>query len=178
MKTFLEIGSCDFDTLSYLSHHGWRGVVLEPIAEYFNNLKFESNIQYFNVAIASTDGKSMMYTPTDRLKNLDSDFRGMSTFMNPINDYESTQVEVSTMCFDTLFKITNITELDYLKIDVEGYDGIVLEMFPWHEVKPKYIKFESKHLELVGTLNKTLTLLRSHGYHLEVDGDNTYAILL
>ena len=180
MKTFLEIGSCDFDTLSYLSQHGWKGVILEPIPEYYNNLQFEKNIQYFNVAIYESDGRVMMTTPIDELKELDSDFRGMSTILGTMGPcrYESTQIKVDTMCFDTLFKLTNITELDYLKIDVEGYDGEVLKMFPWDKVKPKYIKFESEHLKSMGILGESITLLKSHGYHVEIDDRNTYAILL
>jgi hypothetical protein len=38
MKTFLEIGTCDFDTLNFLSDAGWRGVMVEPVKKYLNNV--------------------------------------------------------------------------------------------------------------------------------------------
>jgi len=179
MKTFLEIGSCDFDTLSHLSHYGWRGVILEPIPENFNNIKFEENVHYINAAIYPTDGITTMYTATKELKQADSDFKGMSTLLEGSNEILTEKVEVKTICFNTLFRVTNITEIDYLKIDTEGYDGEVLQMFPWDVCKPKYIKFESEHLSTMRVnLNDTLSLLHHHGYHTEVDKHNTYAIKL
>tara|TARA_R110000796_G_scaffold202696_2_gene318976 strand:- start:1713 stop:2261 length:549 start_codon:yes stop_codon:yes gene_type:complete len=182
MKTFLEIGSCDFDTLSYLSHYGWRGIILEPIPTYFNNLKFEENIHYINAAIYPTDGVTTMTCAEDDVVDRDHDFAGMSSVYNNTNPLLTKKVEVKTICFETLFKVTNITEIDYLKIDTEGYDGEVLQMFPWDICKPKYIKFESVHLHSQGPspifLEDTLKLVRSHGYHIEMGATDTYAIKL
>ena len=177
-KTFLEIGSCDFDTLSYMSFHGWNGVVMEPIPKYFNNIKFEENIHYVNAAIYPTDGLATMYMASDEVVEKDSDFKGMSTLLENSNVNLTIPIEVRTMCFDTLFKLTNIDEIDYLKIDTEGYDGEVLRMFPWHRCKPKYIKFESEHLVLNGWEADTMELLKVNGYHVEIDERNWYAIKL
>ena len=64
MKRFLEIGSCDFETLSYLADLGWNGIMIEPIPKYFENLVSSSthpNIYYINAAIDWNDGKRIMY---------------------------------------------------------------------------------------------------------------------
>ena len=78
------------------------------------------------------------------------------------------------MSFDTLLSTTGITQIDYLKIDTEGYDGKILQAFPWRKIKPAYIKFESKHIDV----RPILLLLEMEGYHCEVDSENTYAFKL
>ena len=45
MKTFIEIGACDFDTLVHLSDEGWQGIVVEPIREYYNNIERKPNVK-------------------------------------------------------------------------------------------------------------------------------------
>lgn len=171
MKTFLEIGSCDFDNLNYLSHYGWKGVIVEPIAKYLDNIIRLDNIQYINAAITDKDGISNMYVAPDHITQKDPDYKGMSTLYKNSNSNLTEVVEVKTMTFDTLFNITDITEIDYLKIDTEGYDGVILKSFPWDRIHPKYIKFESRHIDV----RPILLLLEMQGYHCEVDSENTYA---
>jgi FkbM family methyltransferase len=171
MKTFLEIGSCDFDNLNYLSHYGWKGVIVEPIAKYLDNIIRLDNVQYINAAITEKDGVSKMYTAPEDVTNKDPDFRGMSSLIKNSNDALTKVVEVKTMSFDTLLSVTGITQIDYLKIDTEGYDSVILKSFPWDLIQPKYIKFESRHIDV----RPTLLLLEMQGYHCEVDSENTYA---
>jgi len=180
MKTFVEIGSCDFDTLAPLSHYGWRGVILEPIKKYFNNLQIEENVYYVNAAIDWEDGVRTMWTANDDLVKRDKDYAGMSSFHKvdfklPTGEKVlTTPIEVQTISFKTLFGMTEIDHVDYLKIDTEGYDLEILKMFPWDKIKPSFIKFESKHIDV----DVAVELLEYHGYKCEVDTQNTYAIKL
>jgi len=174
MKTFVEIGSCDFDTLSHLSHHGWKGVIVEPIKKYFDNIPTERNIHYVNAAVSLTNGTATMWTAPDELTQQDPDFKGMSSLWEGSNDNLTIPVEVQTISFHTLFGMTGVTTIDYLKIDTEGYDYEILKMFPWDTIKPSFIKFESEHIDV----DMAVELLQSHGYHCEVDVRNTYAIKL
>ena len=32
MPFFIEVGTCDFDTLDQLARNGWSGIMVEPIA--------------------------------------------------------------------------------------------------------------------------------------------------
>lgn len=52
----------------------------------------------------------------------------------------------------TLIKKYNITSLQYLKIDAEGTDFQILMNWPFDMISPKYIQFESCHLD--GYVNK------------------------
>jgi FkbM family methyltransferase len=174
MKTFVEIGSCYFDTLVHLSDHGWRGVILEPVKKYFDKLEVKPNIHYVNAALDHTDGTRTMYMASDAVVKVDRDYAGMSTLVNKSSRVLTTEVEVQTICFKTLFGMTEVTEIDYLKIDTEGYDGEILKMFPWDSITPKFIKYESKHIDN----DEIVEMLQGYGYQCEVDRENTYAIKL
>ena len=174
MKTFVEIGSCDFDTLSYLSDYGWNGVIVEPHPTYFKNIPFKENIHYINAAVDWEDSTRKMWVAPELITIRDSDFKGMSTFLEEGNPALTEIIEVPTIRFNTLFEMTNVSKIDYLKIDTEGYDYEILKMFPWDVVKPSFIKFESEHIDV----DMAVELLQSHGYHCEVDTRNTYAIKL
>jgi FkbM family methyltransferase len=121
-----------------------------------------------------------MWTADEAVVNEDRDFSGMSSFYGDSfrfsnGDYVLTNpIDVRTITFKTLFGMTGITQVDYLKIDTEGYDLEVLKMFPWETMKPSFVKFESKHIDI----DAAVELLQGNGYHCEIDTHNTYAIKL
>lgn len=178
MKTFLEIGTCDFDTLNYLADRGWQGVQVEPIKKYQDNIERKEHVFYENSAIyyKDTDSLEMNIAPDDVVAE-DHDYAGMSSIMFDNNQKLSETITVNGITFETLFKKYNIQTVDLLKIDVEGYDWHVLSLFPYHITKPKYIQAECKHW---GGNDKPYmkALLVGHGYHVTLDHDNLYAILI
>ena len=53
---------------------------------------------------------------------------------------ESDRVNISTL--KIFCKNNNISKIDYLKIDTEGYDFFVLKGVPWSEIKPRVVLCE------------------------------------
>ena len=52
LKTFIEIGSCDFDTNMPLIESGeWLGVMVEPAPYYFKNLQSFVEKSKYNTAL-------------------------------------------------------------------------------------------------------------------------------
>ena len=173
MKTFLEIGTCDFDTLNHLSNDGWRGVIVEPIKKYLNNIPQLPNIHYLNYAVDWECGTRTMYLADDSIVSEDHDFAGMSSFY-PYSSVLTQELVVNTITFDKIYNMCNITEIDLLKIDTEGHDYEILQMLFRNPIKPKYIQAEIKHLNsTIGIVD----LLDLHGYHSTISGDNIFAIL-
>ena len=168
MKTFLEIGSCDFETLSYLADLGWNGIMIEPIPKYFENLVSSSthpNIYYINAAIDWNDGKRIMYMASkENIEKLPYSV-GMSSFF-PKPDILSEEIVVKTLTLDRVFEMCNVQSVEFLKIDTEGYDHEIIKMFPFDRFKPDYIKLEKEHMTDV-QLNETIKRLSSNGYHCE-----------
>jgi FkbM family methyltransferase len=150
-KFFIEIGTSDFDTLEPLASNGWSGIFVEPVKELLDNIPKHDNCIYENVAIAN-------YIGTTQIRFYDPEWaedwvRGVGTIVdrdrNVLNsntqwkEYERfSDVKVTTL--DKLLDKYNVTEIDYLKIDVEGNELIILEDYSW-KIKPKLIKFEYFH---------------------------------
>jgi FkbM family methyltransferase len=168
MKTFLEIGSCDFETLSYLADLGWNGIMIEPIPKYFENLVSASthpNIYYINAAIDWNDGERIMYVASkENIEKLPYAV-GMSSFF-PKPDKLSEKITVKTLSLKNVFEMCGVEHIDFLKIDTEGYDCEIIKMFPFETCKPDFVKVEKEHMS-EDQLRETITRLSTHGYHCE-----------
>lgn len=176
MKTFIEIGSCDFNTLNYLGDLNWKGVIIEPIKKYLDNLPQKPNIHYLNYAIDYTKGQRIMFVAEDEIVNEDRDFAGMSSFYQ-YNDSLTKEVLVNTISILDVIKMCDITDIDFLKIDTELHDYEILKMFPFDLISPKIIKVETRDgLTHLNTKIGIHNLLISNGYHIETDTDDTFAI--
>lgn len=170
MKTFLEIGTCDFRTLNYLSDYGWRGVIVEPVKKYLNNIEQKPNVHYLNYAVDVKSGTNTIRMAPEELVNQDYDYAGMSSLCST-NPLLSEEMVINTITFDKIIDLCDITQIDYLKIDTEGYDWVLLQVFPFHRVRPKFIQIESEHLGR----NEIDTYLSEMGYHTMGDSTETYA---
>lgn len=168
MKTFVEIGSCDFETLSYLAELGWKGVMVEPIPKYYQNLvtgPLHKNIYYINAAVDWHDGERTMFTADEETIQKIPYTVGMSSFF-PKPDILTDEVLVKTLTLDKIFEMCNVQSVEFLKIDAEGYDSEIIKMFPFDRFQPNYIKLEKEHMT-EDQLSETITLLSTNGYHVE-----------
>lgn len=176
MKTFIEIGSCDFRTLNSLSESGWRGVIVDPVKKYLDNLERKPNVAYENVAISDKRETVDFYQFKDDIVNRDYDFAGMST-MHPMsqNLHLMEKISVETITYRDLIERNGIERVDFLKIDTEGHDLTILKTVIFEgPLRPQVIKIEHKHCNL----NEMLDFLKEVGYYTEVEKDDIYAINL
>jgi FkbM family methyltransferase len=76
---------------------------------------------------------------------------------------------VDGVTFDTLFSKYNVTNVDLLQVDTEGYDKEILKMFPFERIKPSIIHFEHALGDSVMSVDDFLSvtkLLIGQGYKL------------
>ena len=173
MRTFLEVGTCDFRTLNELSDNGWRGVIVEPVKKYLNNIEQKPNIQYLNYAVDLENGTRVIKMMPDELIEQDHDFAGMSSFVNQ-NHRLTEELLVNTITFDRLIEFCDITELDILKIDTEGYDFTLLNSFPFDKIIPKYIQIEC----IEETFESFSNFLVERGYYIQRTSEDIIAYYL
>ena len=179
MKTFIEIGSCDFNTLNHLYYDGWQGIIVEPVKKYLDNLEKHPTIVYVNSALDTKNGERDLWMCPEKYFQKSRDFKGMSSFHRDIhhgsmageemlNDrgvpVHTEKIKVETITWDTLVEKYNIQWVDYLKIDTEGHDWEILKSIDLNKIKPKVIKVEHKHS---GKLREIVNYLHTHGYHVE-----------
>ena len=92
--------------------------------------------------------------------------------MLPFNTSHERTGSVTTVTLRDYFLEQGITHVDYLKIDAEGIDIMVLQGFPFESVRPSCIvcEFEDRKTQLfhIGTLADMAALLLARGYYVYI----------
>ena len=186
--SFIEIGTSDFDTLIESCSDEQYGLSIEPIKYYLDRLPNKPNVTKINAAVShSAEDLSIYYISDDKIKehNLPWWVRGSNSVNHPhpftikeIGEklyYELVTIDkVPTITWKMLLNEYDIEGIDYLKIDTEGYDHIILNDYldlakKYPQIMANKIKFEY-HPEVsnVNELDKLLFRLRD--YHVEQEG--------
>jgi len=159
LKYFVEIGTSDFDTLIPLAKKGWKGIFVEPVKYLLDNLERVDGCEYENVAISNYNGETTINYATDPKEQWvrgigyttqrKDDFipysyepsRPSNHFWNE-NFSNLTKKTVECMTLDTLLDKHNVKDIDFLKIDVEGMEYVILDTYSWR-IKPALMKIET-----------------------------------
>ena len=194
---FVQVGANDgvmADPLrNLITAHGWRGILLEPQPDLFEqlarNYREQPQLILKNVAIDKRDGEKMLYRARDdyfanfqRANELEW-VRGAASFDRsalegiPHIDGYIEEVPVQTLSFGTLFAQTDFGHVHLLQIDTEGFDYEVIKLFDVARRQPEILHFEHKMLS-ERDLNQCLKMLVKAGYLLtQIGGEDTLAYL-
>lgn len=191
---FVDIGCAYFSVSTDIFGTECNGLLIEPIEEYINVLPTGENIRKECCAISTFDGememnvvvrkKDLRYLPINEVVKYFTDFQymkrndfhtddGSSSFTDPIYILDKEKLEkrkVICSTLKTVFVKHDVTEIDYLKIDVEGYENIVLsqliELLDNGKLRiSKEIKFEYNKLSDLKELDQLSDLIcQKHGF--------------
>lgn len=161
---FIEIGTSNFDTLIQKSTDLTRGISVEPIKHYLDQLPNKKNVKKINCAISDNKIEkyvNIFYIPESVIlkKNLPNDLKGC----NSINEYHPAHKKlnlthlvkiekVRQMTISELLIENNVGSIEFLQLDTEGNDTkILIDLRSYLSDKsdyfhPNYIKFESNSL--------------------------------
>ena len=137
---FIEIGTSDFDTLIETSDDKTVGLSIEPIRYYLDRLPNKENVKKIEAAISDNDGFiEIYYIPDEKIQehNLKWWVRGSNSIGKPHpfalqelgEEFYNSIVKIEkvpTLSWKTLVEKEEIGSIDYLKIDTEGFDHIIL----------------------------------------------------
>jgi len=203
--TVIQVGANDGITHDpihkFIKRDGWGGVLLEPqryVFEEFLSRLHENNddLHVLNAAVGHKDGTATLY----KIGFSDSRWAtGLATFDRATLEkaFESGHVErrcakegtsipvqtarhiveekVEVICPSTLMERFDISRIDLLMIDTEGFDFEVVKMFDVAATSPGLIIFEHSHLS-ESAYGQCLELLNSNDYVTKKDGANTVAL--
>ena len=174
-----------FDVGANVGEHAWHFLeefdnpkiyAFEPIPEVFeilvSNTKHTERIEAIDTALGSSEGSSEMFVFRDRLP-VSSLLRNppFTTRFLDIDDAERVPVRVTTM--DAFARSRNITRIDFIKIDTEGFELEVLkgakELLANQSIRFVYCEFNtiSKRPGVGGgNLTEIDTFLAERGFDL------------
>lgn len=168
---YVDVGANmpDGDSVTKLFYEkGWRGINIEPIPSLHRKLaKGRPEDINLNVGIADKPG-------TLTFREYKGRYHGWSTFSSDIKSLASRKARpykdysVTIRTLRDIFKEYDVTDIDFLKVDVEGLEYEVLKSNDWTKWKPKIVIVEN-------TPGKWQTFILQKGYkEVFFDGLNRY----
>ena len=192
-----HIGNSHNDPIYFNNFNNKQLILIEPVPFLYNLLKhnymhkIENNkIKFLNIAVSNTDGNIELIAPSPN-----NDFNSYPFFLNQMvsytdkyikyynfsqrfPDFKFEKINVCCKRFNTIIIENNIKSIDYLIIDTEGHDFIILMDIDFNLIKPNKITFENCYIDDNGSkinYNILLNRLYSVGYTLlsETNEDTT-----
>lgn len=185
---FVEIGTCDYHTLLEGCSPNQRGISVEPIKEYLDRLPNKSNVTKVNVAISAENKMvDLFWVEPHNQEKFNLGFtKGWGTIIKPHKGHSDYQMMLKTgmlsnhkieaITWATLVDRCDIESVEYVKIDAEGHDCIIVNNILESNVLPKKISFEKTHCSLE-ELEGTIKNLISTNYELAEDDEDMVWVL-
>jgi FkbM family methyltransferase len=122
--------------------NGWRTIVFEPNPDFYKQF-LEQNIECYNFACSDKDEKNVSFSVCDNNSGLS--FSGLDIRYSAFdpNTMSLSNVTVDTIRLDTFFESKNIQKIDFMTIDVEGWELEVMSGFDISKVYCRYIILEN-----------------------------------
>lgn len=192
---FVEIGTCDFgaETLTCPDTH--RGLAVEPMEEYLARLPDRPLVRKRCAAVSDHDGSlDIYYVSQEDVRNngLPYWLRGCNRTGSPhpravellgAGSELIRRRSVPVLSVVSLLESEGVSSIDYLKIDTEGHDCVILGAFLDYcatrpSLLPKRIRYESNSLTPLPVRRELAERLRAAGYLVSVSRRDTEAVLL
>ena len=131
-----------------LYQNGWRGINIDAnefSIDLFNFIRPED--ENFNIAISDKSEKIVFYSSkkNDPQSTADKKFLKYD-YIDKNRKYEKKEIEAKTLNDVLKNSKYNGQEIDFLNIDVQGYDYKVLKSLDFKLYKPKYICIEIQYI--------------------------------
>lgn len=170
---YIDVGANDpvTDSVTYFFYkRGWTGINIDPNKEVFKLLnksrKKDINLQ-MGIGASKTELSLRSYTKRSGWSTLSEAVKQKNLTEENL-DYEEYRVEV-----DTLARVCDqydVKDIDFLKVDVEGFEHEVFKGNNWKKYRPKIICAEMSNVQ-----EDWFSTLEDNGYtRVFHDGLNVY----
>lgn len=169
---YVDVGAnhpVDDSVTKYFYDRGWSGINIEPNPRLFKLLEHERPRDINIKAGVSDSGGKLIF------REYEGWHSGLSTFSKDMQKEnkgikEYRDVEVNVVTLKDLFTDKKIKKINFLKVDVEGYEYNVLAGNDWKRYRPELICIEANH-----TFKNWRGILQNAGYKkVFFDGLNEY----
>lgn len=170
---YVEIGTSDFETLVEIMPESYKGLSVEPIIEYLEKLPNVSGNTKVNKAISNRNGEATVYYVDEKTiqeHDLPSWVKGCNSINKPHPSITDSNListrKIEMISFSSFVEQFGIESIDFLKIDTEGHDFIILENMLETNIRPKKLHFEANTLYSEQEIQDIIRKLQNAGYHL------------
>ena len=153
----------------YIQEYNWSGILIEPQDGPFQDMKAfyqeqKERLTFIQCAVSDKSGMAPFYVSSlDELSSLSND-RGEPTRV------VSSMIEVPCMTLTEIVVKNQVTHIDLLQIDTEGYDCIILLQYDFSIVRPRVISYEHCHCK-EEEVRACEAILYREGYQLKGKGE-------
>lgn len=188
---FVQVGAHDgrsFDSLyEFNMQRNTKGLAIEPIAEYYNDLvknyAYNQAVQTIQMAVHATSKQVTMYrVDPQKYGQVEEWKKGIASIYPDHHKRSATDSSViikervkALPFMDILEENGFITPISLLQIDVEGYDYEVLKQIDFSRIHPAIIKYEYISLQ-EGDTTAAKKLLSDQGYYCFEDEIDVVAV--
>lgn len=138
---FIDIGGYDgwrgSNTLFFEIFRGWNGLLIEPVRTTYDEAKKIRNCKCLNVCVDSSEG-------TRNFIEIKKGYTQMSGILENIEEnilenirknpsHEENVYKIETKTLENIFLENNISQIDYISMDIEGSEKDILETFPFNK---------------------------------------------
>ena len=160
---FVEFGACDgllySNSLLLERSYGWTGIVAEPNPIWHRDLKRNRTCKVATRCVTAESGKTETFLDTAHAE-LAGMKRTISVDGNTPARAAALEIQVPTVSLhDMLTEHGAPQVIDYLSVDTEGSELLILEAFPWSKWDVRLISVEHNHTPARDALHALLTKL-------------------
>ena len=155
---FVELGANDGRNQSntyYLEKFkGWTGVLIEPLPRLYQQaVRHRPHSQVFNYACVSADyvGDFIEITDLSLMSFVDGALKSNTEIQSQISnglvmtDGLASLIRVPTRTLTQILEEAKVQHIDFLSLDVEGYEASVLRGLDFDKFRPVFILVEARY---------------------------------
>ena len=170
---YVDVGAYDpyrFSNTMRFYLRGWRGINIEPNTEHWKRFKkYRPGDTNLNIGIGEKRGALTFYSINPPTL---STFSQKQAFEYQKEGFQTTSAKKISIydLASVLRKYAKRKRIDFLSIDVEGYEMSVLKSNNWERFRPRYLCIETASESGDGARTKKIqkavgVYLRAHGYN-------------
>jgi FkbM family methyltransferase len=162
-SVMVDVGAHFGSALHAFAERGWRVYAYEPDPDnrqkLMQRVNGHANVRIDDRAVSDRPGQVLPFFSSEESTGIS----GLSAF----RDSHQQRCEVTTTTVAQICEEHHLNEIDFLKIDTEGYDLMVLKGVPWDRIRPRIIECEfedRKTVPLGYTFHELAQYLVDRGY--------------